>query len=154
MTTIAIKQPGLLTPWMWADYLGSENPVEIISYTITNEGGEDTIMVRMKPGDPTSIKEVPAQCISPFEPDRHPWFYRERVYYNDNPTAFIFKDELAYGRHLPIINSAERRAVPERAEVFTSEKRLEIQRILANCPPEDLNNMKRILAGRCEELTN
>ncbi len=52
-----------------------------------------TIMVRMTVGDPTSIREVPLKWIACFEPDRHPWWYRLKHYYGDNPTAFVFTDD-------------------------------------------------------------
>lgn len=81
-------------PWQWGTLPLRGDPVEIVSYPIPNEGSEDTIMVRMKVGDPTSIKEIPFKAVACFAPDRHEWFLRPRRYYSDNPTAFIFEDEL------------------------------------------------------------
>ncbi len=77
-------------PWNWATIVMRSDPVEIVSYPTPDE----TVMVRMKVGDPTSIKEVPLKAIAAFSPDRHEWNSRERVYYGDSDTAFIFKDEL------------------------------------------------------------
>ncbi len=51
-------------------------------------------MIRMKVGDPTSIRTVPVKAIAAFTPDRHEWFLRARRFYGDNPTAFHFVDEL------------------------------------------------------------
>lgn len=39
--------------------------VEIISKPIPNEGGEPTIMVRMVPGEPTTLAEVPVAHLLP-----------------------------------------------------------------------------------------
>jgi len=83
-----------IKPWQWASLPCKAKPVEIVSYPFPREDGTEGVMVRMKVGDPTSIREVPARLVAAFEPDRHEDFYREKVYYSDNPTAFIFKDEL------------------------------------------------------------
>ena len=87
-------------PWQWADMPLYPHPVEIVSYPIPAEGKSEidesaTIMVRMMPGDPTSIREVSFRLIACFAPDRHEWYYRPKRYYGDNPTAFVFTDEVA-----------------------------------------------------------
>ena len=84
-------------PWQWADMPLRSDPVEIVSYPIPAKGRAEidrdaTIMVRMRVGDPTSIREVPFRLVACFAPDRHEWFYRTKRYYGDNPTAFVFDD--------------------------------------------------------------
>jgi len=149
---LANRSKKLLKPWNWATLPGFRHPVELVSYVIPNDGdSEDTIMVRMKPGDPTSIKEVSIAGLKPFDPKEHPWFYRSRTYYNDNPTAYWFTDELPRSTA-----SRERRDIErDRAEVFSSQQRLEIQKLLATAEStEDLHNMKLILAGKMEGVLN
>lgn len=87
----------VVRPWQWATLPGREDPVEIVSYPIPANGSSEidrnaTIMVRMTVGDPTSIKEVLFRFVACFSPDRHEWYYRQKRYYNDNPTAFVFVD--------------------------------------------------------------
>jgi len=79
-------------PWNWATIVLRSDPVEIVSYP---DPIDNTIVVRMTVGDPTSIKTVPVKAIAAFSPDRHEWFYRQRRHYNDNPTAFVFLDEMS-----------------------------------------------------------
>lgn len=87
-------------PWVWADMPFHPDPVEIVSYPIPagndlNDLTDATIMVRLLPGDPTSLREVPFKHVACFSPDRHEWWYeRRRIYYSDNPTAFMFADEI------------------------------------------------------------
>jgi hypothetical protein len=110
-------------PYNWATIAGQTDPVEILSYpfpatcghcigsgeqllfpgttgTCVHCGGtgnredDQRVMVRMKPGDPTTLKEVPLGAIGAFAPDRHEWFTRERVHYSDDPNVWIWKDEL------------------------------------------------------------
>jgi len=108
-----LQRPGIdhdpVKPWQWGT-LPLGQVVEVVSYPIPPDPGKPqkplgglhrglglegyTLMVRMKPGDPTSIREVPLHQVACFSPDRHEWYERERVYYGDNPTAFHFKDEL------------------------------------------------------------
>lgn len=93
-----LQRPGIdqdpVKPWQWATMPLRPDPVEIASYPIPNEDGQDTIMVRLKVGDPTSIREVPLRQVACFSPDRHEWYHeRKRVYYSDNPTVFHFADE-------------------------------------------------------------
>jgi len=76
-------------PWNWASLVGRTDPVEIVSYP---DPIEQTILVRLIIGDPTSIRYVPVSAIAAFSPDRHEWNLRPRLYYSDDPTAFIFKD--------------------------------------------------------------
>ena len=84
-----------LKPWLWATYAEQNEPVELVSYAIPNEGQPETIMIRTKVGDPTSLIEVlVSDLIETFPPDQHIWINREKLNYSDNPTAFIFKDEL------------------------------------------------------------
>lgn len=51
-------------PWMWASMPFHPGPVEIVSYPIPREGAaaDDlkgaTIMVRLTPGDPATMREV------------------------------------------------------------------------------------------------
>jgi hypothetical protein len=94
-------------PWNWATFGIEGDPVEIVSYPIpaddidcTHQRGRCrcTVMVRRKVGDPTSLREVPLRLIAAFSPDRHEWILRERRYDSDNPTAFIFVDELPSNR--------------------------------------------------------
>ena len=96
-----IQRPGIdhdpVRPWQWADMPLHPDPVEIVSYPIPAAGRAEidrgaTIMIRMLPGDPTSIREVPFRSIACFSPDRHEWYSRPRRYYSDNPTAFVFAD--------------------------------------------------------------
>jgi hypothetical protein len=91
-------RPGIdhdpVRPWNWATIVGQSNPVEIVSYPIPQDDGTETIMVRMKPGDPGSLKEVPLKAIAAFSPDRHEWWHeRTRRYYG--PNEFVFEDEEA-----------------------------------------------------------
>ena len=79
-------------PWNWATLVGRTDPVEIVSYP---DPTDQTIVVRMTVGDPTSIKTVPLKAVAAFSPDRHEWYDRPRRHYSDNPTAFIFTDALA-----------------------------------------------------------
>ena len=98
-----IQRPGIdhdpVKPWQWGDLPLYPHPVEIVSYPIpaAGKGAEidrsATIMVRMVPGDPTSIREVLFRHVACFAPDRHEWSLRRRFYYDrDNPTAFVFID--------------------------------------------------------------
>lgn len=114
-----------MKPWNWATIPLKSEPVEIVSYPVPNScpvcsgrgdvatigalreaclecrgtgKAETTIMVRLKVGDPTSIKEIPLRAVAAFAPNRHEYIHRARVYYSDNPTAFIFKDELDAAR--------------------------------------------------------
>ncbi len=88
-----LQRPGIdhdpVKPWNWATLPLRGDPVEIISYP---DEINDTIVVRMQVGDPTSIRTVPLRLIAAFSPDRHEWNYRPRIYYSDNPTAFHFTD--------------------------------------------------------------
>ena len=90
-----MRRPGIdhdeVKPWNWATLVARTDPVEIVSYPCPVEG---TIVIRMKVGDPTSIRTVPVRAIAAFTPDRHEWITRPRRYYGDNPTAFHFIDEL------------------------------------------------------------
>ena len=85
-------------PWQWATLAGLQDPVEIVSYPIPAQGmgtvidRRATIMVRLRVGDPTSIREVRLCHIACFSPDRHEWHYRPKRYYSDNPSAFVFAD--------------------------------------------------------------
>lgn len=79
-------------PWHWATLVMRNNPVEIVSYP---DPVDNTVFVRMTVGDPTSVRYVPRRALAAFSPDRHEWYYRPRRYYSDNPTAFVFTDELA-----------------------------------------------------------
>ena len=78
-------------PWNWATIVLRSDPVEIVSYP---DPIEKTVVVRMLPGDPTSIRTVPLAAIAAFSPDRHEWCSRPRHYYSDNPSAFIFTDTM------------------------------------------------------------
>ncbi len=78
-------------PWNWATLVLQSDPVEIVSYP---DPINKTVIVRMTPGDPTSIRTVALASIAAFSPDRHEWWSRTRRYYGDNPTAFHFTDEL------------------------------------------------------------
>jgi hypothetical protein len=88
-----------IKPWVWCDMVGSDTPREVVSYPQPAEGAngiidrDATIMVRMRVGDPTSIKQVPLRAISCFDRTRHEWWYRPKRYYGSNPTAFVFTDE-------------------------------------------------------------
>ncbi len=90
-----MKRPGIdhdeVKPWNWATIILRSDPVEIVSYPCPVDG---TIVIRMKVGDPTSIRTVPVKAIAAFSPDRHEWAARPRQFYGDNPTAFHFIDEL------------------------------------------------------------
>ena len=87
-------------PWVWATVVGRTDPVEIVSYPVPHENANGeidnraTIMVRMKPGDPTTLREIPFNLTACFDPSRHEWASREKQYYSDNPTVFHFVDEL------------------------------------------------------------
>ena len=83
-----------IKPWMWATLPFRSDPVEIVSYPCPQDGDDDIVMVRMKVGDPTSIEAVPAKSVAAFDPSSHEWSCRPRRRYGDNPTAFIFADEL------------------------------------------------------------
>lgn len=84
-------------PWNWASLIGQNDPVEIVSYPIPNLGKIPTIMVRLKVGDPTSIKEVPMKAIAAFAPNWHEWDLRPKIYSEMNPSSFYFVDELPEG---------------------------------------------------------
>ena len=95
-----------IRPWVWGTLVLRGDPVEVVSYPVppsvptgrVDSHGLDhgyTLMVRMLPGDPTSIREVPLRHIACFDPSRHEWSQRPRRYYGDNPTAFHFTDEVA-----------------------------------------------------------
>ena len=68
----ALKRAGIdhdeVKPWNWATIAGRTDPVEIVSYPCPVE---DTIQVRMIPGDPTTMKTVPVKAIAAFAPDRY-----------------------------------------------------------------------------------
>ena len=68
----ALKREGIdhdeVKPWNWATIVGRTDPVEIVSYPCPVE---DTIEVRMIPGDPTTMKTVPVRAIAAFAPDRY-----------------------------------------------------------------------------------
>lgn len=91
-----VQRPGIdhdpVKPWNWATIVLRSDPVEIVSYP---DPTDETVIVRMLPGDPTSIRTVPLRAIAAFSPDRHEWNARPRRYYSDNPTAFHFTDNLA-----------------------------------------------------------
>lgn len=59
-----------VVPWNWATIVGRTDPVEIVSYP-----SDETVMVRMVVGDPTTIREVPLKAIAAFSPDRHESYY-------------------------------------------------------------------------------
>ena len=99
-----IQRPGIdhdpIKPWVWGTLAGRSDPVEVVSYPIPAEGSGATmdagatIMVRMMPGDPTSIREAPLRAVACFEADRHEWFYRPKRYYGDTDRAFHFTDAI------------------------------------------------------------
>ena len=87
------RTPGADTtikPWQWATMIGQAGPVEIVSYP---DPVDDTVFVRMTPGDPTTACYVPTKSVAAFEPDRHEWFYRPKRYYSDDPSVFTFLDK-------------------------------------------------------------
>lgn len=88
-----LLRPGIdhdpVKPWNWGTLVCRRDPVEIVSYP---DPVDQTIVVRMTPGDPTSIRTIPLKAIAVFSPDRHEWYGRPRHYYSDNPTAFHFTD--------------------------------------------------------------
>lgn len=92
-----------IRPWCWGTLVLRGDPVEVVSYPVPPEtptGKVDrhgldhgyTLVVRMLPGDPTSIREVPLRHVACFDPSRHEWGQRPRRYYGDNPTAYHFTD--------------------------------------------------------------
>jgi len=78
-----------IKPWQWATVVGKTDPVEIVSYP----DPDGFVMVRMLPGDPTTLERIPVKFIAAFEPDRHEWFYRPKRYYSDDPNVFSFIDQ-------------------------------------------------------------
>lgn len=82
-----IKRAGIdhdpVMPWMWATLPLRTNPVEILSYPIPHEDADGvideraTIMIRMTPGDPTTLKEVSFRAIACFHPSRHEDYYKD-----------------------------------------------------------------------------
>lgn len=66
-----LKRKGIdhdyVKPWNWATMACRDKPVEILSFPTP----ENTIMVRMTIGDPTTLREVPLNRIAAFSPDRH-----------------------------------------------------------------------------------
>lgn len=65
-------------PWQWATWWGKgEDPVEVLSYPIPPESGENadyedyTIMVRTTIGDCRTLREVPFRQVAVFAPCRH-----------------------------------------------------------------------------------
>lgn len=72
-----LKRKGIdhdfVKPWNWATLAGRTEPVEILSYPTP----EETIMIRMVVGDPTTLREVPLKAIAAFSPDRHENYYTE-----------------------------------------------------------------------------
>ncbi len=66
MTDTTIK------PWQWGTLAGRSKPVEVVSYP----DPDGTVLVRMTPGDPTTMREVPAKFLACFEPSRHEDFYK------------------------------------------------------------------------------
>jgi hypothetical protein len=81
-----------MKPWVWATLPLRRDPVEVVSYPWFEDGWK--VNVRMKVGDPTSIKTLDARIVACIDPSSHEDFYREKVQYGDNPTAFHFADEL------------------------------------------------------------
>lgn len=86
-------------PWVWASLVGGRT-VEVVSYPIPREGAaaDDlkgaSIMVRLTPGDPGTLREVPFSAVACFDRTRHEWWFeRERVYYG--PNEFVFADAMA-----------------------------------------------------------
>lgn len=71
-----MKRPGIdhddVKPWNWATIVGRTTPVEIVSFP---DPIDNTILVRMTVGDPTTMREVPVKAIAAFSPDRHEDFY-------------------------------------------------------------------------------
>ncbi len=75
-----IQRPGIdhdaVRPWQWATMPFRDDPVEIISYPCPARHGAEitdpdtTIMVRMVPGDPTTLREVPFRHVACFDPSR------------------------------------------------------------------------------------
>jgi len=68
-----IQRPGIdhdpVRPYVWATLLGRSEPVEIMSYPSPESDG-DTIMIRLTPGDPTTLKEVPFKLVACFDKSR------------------------------------------------------------------------------------
>jgi len=82
-----------MKPWVWATWPCKGDPIEVTSYP-WYENGEWWVMARAKVGDPTSNRKWKAKGVACFDPSSHEDFYREKIYYSDNPTDFIFADEL------------------------------------------------------------
>lgn len=87
-----------VVPWVWGDLPLRHDPVEVVSYPIP--AGQDgviddraTIMVRMKVGDPTSIKEVLLRHLACFDKTRHQDWYKPKLNYGDGDTNFVFVEE-------------------------------------------------------------
>jgi len=93
-----VLRPGIdhdpVKPWNWGTLAGRTDPVEIVSYV---DPEDDTVFVRMTPGDPTSAQWVPLRALAAFAPDRHEWFTRTRRPWPGDSTAFTFTDEVAGG---------------------------------------------------------
>ena len=76
-------------PWNWATLVMRTDPVEIVSYP---DPEDDTVLVRMTVGDPTSAQWVPLKALAAFAPNRHEWNDRPKRYYGDHG-AFVFTDD-------------------------------------------------------------
>lgn len=90
-------------PWVWGEYrLG--HVVEVLSFAIPAADAAGTIderatiMVRMVPGDPTTLKEVALKDVACFEQTRHPWGLRPMYVYGDGNNAFYFTDDGPHGQ--------------------------------------------------------
>jgi hypothetical protein len=93
-----------VVPWQWAFHRkwNGHGPVELVSYpwvaTASDAAGrgEWIVLIRTKPGNPGSLKEVPLADLHEIG-DRTLFFEyrdRERFYYGDGSTDFIWADEL------------------------------------------------------------
>jgi hypothetical protein len=83
-----------IRPWNWGFLEFHDGPVEIVSYPTPNCGRPDTVMVRLKPGDPTTLAEVDVTALRGFHPSQHEWFHREKIFYSSDLNVYFFRDDM------------------------------------------------------------
>ena len=76
-------------PWNWATLPLREQPVEIVSYPCPVTG---TVFVRMTPGDPTTLREIPLKYIAAFKPSRYLGVQTKET--NTRHTLTVFSNSL------------------------------------------------------------
>jgi len=87
-----------VAPWAWATLAGQTDPVEVVSFPIPAEGqcnidANASVVVRIKVGEPGSLRQVRLEDIACFDKEDHEWDNRPKHIYDCGINAFVFMDE-------------------------------------------------------------